>query len=248
MVTSKVEEILPKKHKMDKFLMLALIGVVLTVILALIYYFVKVSHDSFQFSVTPEKNFDDVQFIPSDVPIILKNNGKNESLGSGNLGAELSLEQTEFKVLLENVSQAAIALCILYVHVGGRDRFTDAALEMGMFLRKMDLQTLLDKQEVFESILYEFITRGREAHGSDFNFASSPNTLRGIASEFLFSYANALGVALRNLWTQFRENYWSMGGADGPMIVMSPYVTQLIQEASETMFDFLPFEFYPISL
>ena len=36
MITSKVDEMLPKKHRMDKFLMLILVGVVLTVILALI--------------------------------------------------------------------------------------------------------------------------------------------------------------------------------------------------------------------
>ena len=42
-----VKEMLPKKNRMDKFLMLSLVGVVLTLILALIYYFGKVSDDDF---------------------------------------------------------------------------------------------------------------------------------------------------------------------------------------------------------
>lgn len=69
MITSKVDEMLPKKHGMDKFLMLILVGVVLTVILALIYYFGKVSYDNFLFAVTPAKRCDGGAYMTQSGPL-----------------------------------------------------------------------------------------------------------------------------------------------------------------------------------
>lgn len=68
MITSKVDEMLPKKHRMDKFLMLTLVGIVLTVILALIYYFGKVWRDNFYFSVTPAKRCDGGAYMTQSGP------------------------------------------------------------------------------------------------------------------------------------------------------------------------------------
>ena len=66
MITSKFQEIIPQKHKMDKFFMLFLVGVILTFILALIYSFGKISRDNF--SLTPEKRCDGGPYMTQSGP------------------------------------------------------------------------------------------------------------------------------------------------------------------------------------
>lgn len=67
-ITSKVDTMFPKKYKVDKFLLLILVGIVLTLILGLVYYFAKVSRDNFHFSVTPEKRCDGGAYMTQTGP------------------------------------------------------------------------------------------------------------------------------------------------------------------------------------
>ena len=151
----------------------------------------------------------------------------NESLGFVTLGAELSSEQRDVKVLLENVSQTAItfAISVWPEGFGALDavvpnsvgqQFAEAAFDMGSFLQGMDLKTLLDEKVQFIKYLNEFITRGLAARAARVSFWQTPEPR---------SAGFACASALLRLWS------YPDGSVRSVRSIWSPQVAQLILNA-----------------